>query len=92
MIADELPLVARRGHFRQSRCARRYQLGLVSMSSRYGIDYVFERTGLGPMFAVVVSAEDVPGTHKPDPYLLQARTRTPEREAARGAQAPAAAR
>ena len=67
MIEDDLPLAPGAVTFVKS-CARRYQLGLVSMSTRYGIDYVFERTGLGPAFAVVVSAEDVPlGTHKPDP-------------------------
>jgi beta-phosphoglucomutase len=66
MIEDELPLAPGAVTFVKA-CARRYQLGIVSMSTRYGIDYVFERTGLGPAFAVVVSAEDVRGTHKPDP-------------------------
>ncbi len=66
MIEDELPLAPGAVTFVKA-CARRYQLGLVSMATRYGIDYVFERTGLGPRFAVIVSAEDVPGTHKPDP-------------------------
>jgi beta-phosphoglucomutase len=66
MIEEELPLAPGVVTFIKG-CARRYQLGLVSMSTRYGIDYVFERTRLGPAFAVVVSAEDVRGTHKPDP-------------------------
>ncbi len=70
MIEDDLPLAPGAVTFVKS-AARRYQLGIVSMSTRYGIDYVFERTGLGPAFAVVVSAEDVPGTHKPDPTCYQ---------------------
>jgi beta-phosphoglucomutase len=67
MIEEDLPLAPGAVTFIKA-CARRYQLGLVSMSTRYGIDYVFERTPqLGPLFTVVVSAEDVRGTHKPDP-------------------------
>ena len=66
LIEDGLPLAPGAVTFVKA-CARRYQLGLVSMSTRYGIDYVFERTRIGPAFTVVVSAEDVPGTHKPDP-------------------------
>jgi beta-phosphoglucomutase len=66
MIEEDLPLAPGAVTFIKG-CARRYQLGLVSMSTRYGIDYVFERTRLGPLFTVVVSAEDVRGTHKPDP-------------------------
>jgi beta-phosphoglucomutase len=66
LIEDELPLAPGAVTFVKA-SARRYQLGLVSMSTRYGIDYVFERTGIGPAFTVVVSAEDVRGTHKPDP-------------------------
>jgi beta-phosphoglucomutase len=65
MIEEELPLAPGIVTFIKA-CARRYQLGLVSMSARYGIDYVFERTRLSPAFTVVVSAEDVP-RHKPDP-------------------------
>lgn len=65
MIEDELPLAPGVVTFIRA-AARHYQLGLVSMSTRYGIDYVFERTRLGPAFTVVVSAEDVQ-THKPDP-------------------------
>jgi len=66
LIEEELPLAPGVVTFIRA-AARHYQLGLVSMSSRYGIDYVFERTRLGSAFTVVVSAEDVPGTHKPDP-------------------------
>lgn len=66
MIEEDLPLAPGVVTFIKA-AARHYQLGLVSMSSRYGIDYVFERTRLGQAFTVVVSAEDVPGTHKPDP-------------------------
>ncbi|HWT00579.1 MAG TPA: HAD family phosphatase [Pyrinomonadaceae bacterium] len=66
MIEEDLPLAPGVVTFIKA-AARRYQLGIVSMSTRYGIDYVFERTRLGPAFAVVVSAEDVRGTHKPDP-------------------------
>ncbi len=66
MIEEDLPLAPGVVTFIKA-AARHYQLGLVSMSSRYGIDYVFERTRLGGAFTVVVSAEDVPGTHKPDP-------------------------
>ncbi|HJU53257.1 MAG TPA: HAD family phosphatase [Pyrinomonadaceae bacterium] len=70
MIEENLPLAPGVVTFIKA-AARHYQLGLVSMSSRYGIDYVFERTRLGRAFTVVVSAEDVPGTHKPDPTCYQ---------------------
>jgi beta-phosphoglucomutase len=46
--------------------ARRYKLGLVSMSRRVEIDYVLERASLADYFTVVVSAEDAAAC-KPDP-------------------------
>jgi len=38
--------------------AREFQLGLVSMSNKTEVAYVFERAKLAPLFSVVVTAED----------------------------------
>jgi HAD superfamily hydrolase (TIGR01509 family) len=65
LIADELPLFPGVVTFLKQ-LRRRYSLGLVSMARRVEIDYVLERSGLGSLFAVVVSAEAV-SAHKPDP-------------------------
>jgi HAD superfamily hydrolase (TIGR01509 family) len=46
--------------------ARRYPLGVVSMSRRADIDFALERAKLLKQFTVVVSAEDVSAC-KPDP-------------------------
>jgi beta-phosphoglucomutase len=65
MIEDELPLSPGVVTFIKA-LARHYQLGVVSMSQRAGIDYVLERIRLVGAFTVIVSAEDAQ-THKPDP-------------------------
>jgi HAD superfamily hydrolase (TIGR01509 family) len=64
MIEDELPLFPGVKTFIKA-LARHYQLGIVSMASRAGIDYVLERARLAPSFKVIISAQDVP-VCKPD--------------------------
>lgn len=52
------------------RLADRWPLGLASSANRPVIDAVLERSGLGPLFAVTVSSEEVPrGKPAPDVYL-----------------------
>ena len=58
MIADELPLFPGVLTFLKA-TSRRYSLGLVSMANTEEVGYVFERARLGPLFSVVVTAEDV---------------------------------
>jgi HAD superfamily hydrolase (TIGR01509 family) len=58
MIADELPLLPGIPTFLKA-AARHFSLGLVSMANATEVGYVFERAGLGPLFAVVVTAEHV---------------------------------
>jgi len=58
LIEDELPLFPGVVTFLKA-CARRYQLGLVSMARRIEIDYVLERARLSSLFSVIVSAEEV---------------------------------
>ena len=65
LIRDELPLFAGVVTFIKA-LARRYTLGIVSMSRRTEIDHVLERAGLNGIFTVIVSAEDA-HTCKPDP-------------------------
>lgn len=65
LIRDELPLFAGVVTFIKA-LARRYPLGIVSMSRRTEIDHVLERAGLNGIFTVIVSAEDA-HTCKPDP-------------------------
>ena len=65
LLTDDLPLFHGVQTF-LSATAREFTLGLVSMANRDEIDYVFERAGLGRLFTVVVSAEDV-GVCKPAP-------------------------
>lgn len=48
------------------KCAAEFTLGIVSMANRTEIDEALERTGLGPCFSVILSAEDI-ATYKPDP-------------------------
>jgi HAD superfamily hydrolase (TIGR01509 family) len=50
--------------------ARHFALGLVSMSNKNEVDYVFERAQLGPLFSVVVTAEDT-SVCKPAPDCYQ---------------------
>jgi len=65
LIRDELPLFPGVVTFIKA-AARRYQLGVVSMSPRADIEHVLERANLAAQFAVIVSAEDVRAC-KPDP-------------------------
>lgn len=69
MIEDELPLFPGVVTFIKA-VARHYQLGIVSMASRAGIDYVIERAKLAREFTVVVSAEDAHAC-KPDPCCYE---------------------
>jgi len=58
MIEDELPFFPGVITFLKA-ASRRYSLGLVSMANSEEVGYVFERARLGPLFSVVVAAEDV---------------------------------
>jgi beta-phosphoglucomutase len=64
-ISDELPLFPGVENFIK-KAAEEFTLGLVSMCNHVEIDHVLERTGLGSLFSVVVTAADVSAT-KPDP-------------------------
>jgi HAD superfamily hydrolase (TIGR01509 family) len=57
MIKDELPLFPGVLTFLKA-TARHFSLGLVSMANKTEVGYVFERANLGPLFSVVVTAED----------------------------------
>lgn len=46
----------------------RFTLGLATGKKRVGVDHMFDRTGWGPMFATIQTAESGPG--KPDPTLI----------------------
>lgn len=48
------------------KCQSRFALGLVSMAKRAEINHVLEVSGLGNLFEVIVSAEDV-SENKPSP-------------------------
>jgi HAD superfamily hydrolase (TIGR01509 family) len=69
MIEDELPLAPGAVTFIKA-VSRDYQLGVVSMATRAGIDYVLQRTRLDRAFTIIVSAEDS-HTYKPDPHCYQ---------------------
>ena len=56
-IKDELPLFPGVLTFLKA-AARHFQLGLVSMANQMEVGYVFERAKLGPLFSVIVTAED----------------------------------
>ena len=56
-IKDELPFFPGVLTFLKA-TAREFQLGLVSMARQKEVGYVFERAQLGPLFTVVVTAED----------------------------------
>jgi len=58
MIEDELPLFPGVLTFLKA-ASRDFSLGLVSMANAAEIGYVFERAHLGPLFSVLVMAEDV---------------------------------
>ena len=57
MIGDELPLFPGVLTFLKA-TSRHFSLGLVSMSNKTEVAYVFERANLTPLFSVVVTAED----------------------------------
>jgi len=57
MIKDELPLFPGVLTFLKA-TARHFSIGLVSMANKAEVGYVFERANLGPLFSVVVTAED----------------------------------
>lgn len=65
MIEEEPPLFPGVVTFLKA-SARHFSLGLVSMADQNEIRYVFERTRIGKLFSVVVSADDVE-VCKPDP-------------------------
>lgn len=69
MIEDELPLASGVVTFIKA-LSRHYQLGVVSMSQRAGIDYVLKRIRLDSAFTVIVSAKDA-NNYKPDPHCYQ---------------------
>ena len=56
-VKDELPFFPGVLTFVKA-TAREFQLGLVSMSNKTEVAYVFERAKLAPLFSVVVTAED----------------------------------
>jgi beta-phosphoglucomutase len=58
MIEDELPLFPGVLTFLKA-TSRHFSLGLVSMANSLEINYVFERAKLGPLFSVLVMADDV---------------------------------
>ena len=64
-IKDELPFFPGVLTFLKA-TARHFQLGLVSMANKTEVGYVFERARLGPLFSVVITAEDTT-TCKPAP-------------------------
>jgi len=57
IIKDELPLFPGVLTFLKE-TSRHFALGLVSMANQKEVNYVFERAKLGPLFSVVVTAED----------------------------------
>lgn len=57
IIKDELPFFPGVLTFLKA-TSRHFALGLVSMANRNEVRYVFERARLGPLFSVVVTAED----------------------------------
>ena len=64
-VSDVLPLFPGVENFIR-KAANEFTLGLVSMCNHVEIDYVLEHSGLGELFTILVSAEDVSRT-KPDP-------------------------
>ncbi len=69
MIKNDLPVAAGIVAFVKE-CARKYDLGIVSMAVRSEIEHVLMLAGLANQFAIIVSAE--PGRrHKPAPDCYQ---------------------
>ena len=69
MIEDELPLCSGVLTFLKA-TSRHFSLGLVSMANQNEISYVFERANLGPLFSVLVTADEV-HVCKPAPACYQ---------------------
>ena len=69
MIEDELPLFPGVVTFIKA-TSRHFQLGVVSMASRAGIDYALQRAHLDGAFTIIVSAEDAHAC-KPDPCCYE---------------------
>jgi beta-phosphoglucomutase len=70
MIEDELPLFPGVVSFLKT-AARHFPLGLVSMANNEEISYVLERAKLGPLFSVLITADDV-SVCKPAPDCYRA--------------------
>jgi HAD superfamily hydrolase (TIGR01509 family) len=69
LLTDDFPLFHGIETFLKA-TAREFTIGLVSMANRDEINYIFDRAGLGSLFTVVVSAEDVKVCKPaPDCYL-----------------------
>jgi beta-phosphoglucomutase len=64
-VSDHLPLFPGIENF-LLKASHRFTLGLVSMCNHVEVEYVLQRSGLGKLFSVVVTAEDVSAS-KPDP-------------------------
>jgi HAD superfamily hydrolase (TIGR01509 family) len=70
MIGDVLPLFPGVLTFLKA-TSRHFSLGLVSMSNKTEVAYVFERANLTPLFSIVVTAEDA-SVCKPAPECYMA--------------------
>lgn len=70
MIEDELPFFPGVLSFLKT-TARHFSLSLVSMANKIEIGYVFERANLGPLFSVIITADDV-SVCKPAPDCYRA--------------------
>lgn len=64
-VSTDLPIFPGVENFLR-KAAKDLSLGIVSMCNHVEIDHVLETTGLGELFTIVVSAEDVSAA-KPDP-------------------------
>jgi beta-phosphoglucomutase len=69
LLTDDLPLFPGVKTLLKA-TSREFDLGLVSMANREEIAYIFERARIGPLFSIVVSAEDV-NICKPAPDCYQ---------------------
>ncbi|MGI8732898.1 MAG: HAD family hydrolase [Pyrinomonadaceae bacterium] len=69
LLTDDLPLFPGVKTLLKA-TTHEFDLGLVSMANREEIAYIFERAGIGPLFSIVVSAEDV-NVCKPAPDCYQ---------------------
>ena len=69
LVANEVPLFPGVENFIR-KCAKEFDLGIVSMARRDEIEYVLETTNLTGCFSTVISAEDVT-VCKPDPQCYR---------------------